>query len=54
LFHAAIDVSAAFLFIGDNVREWGLSAAVFAAAAVGIVVATGPNLGWLSRTSRVA
>jgi membrane protease YdiL (CAAX protease family) len=51
LFHAAIDVSAAFLFIGDSVRAWGLSAAVFAAVAIGMIIITGPNLRWPSRAS---
>jgi uncharacterized protein len=44
LFHAAINVSAGFLFIGDNLRQWWLSAGVFAIAALIIVIVKGPNL----------
>lgn len=44
LFHAAINVSLGFLFIGDNLRQWGLSAVVFAVAALIIVMVTGSNL----------
>jgi membrane protease YdiL (CAAX protease family) len=44
LFHAAINVSAGFLFIGDNLRQWWLSASVFAVAALIIVIVNGPNL----------
>jgi membrane protease YdiL (CAAX protease family) len=44
LFHAAINVSGAFLFIGDNVRQWWLSAGVFAAAALIVILVTGSNL----------
>ena len=44
LFHAAINVSAGFLFIGDTVRQWWLSAAVFAVAALIVVIVNGPNL----------
>jgi membrane protease YdiL (CAAX protease family) len=44
LFHAAINVSAGFLFIGDNLRQWWLSAGVFAVAALIIVIVNGPNL----------
>jgi len=45
LFHAAINVSAGFLFVGDNLRQWWLSAGVFAVAALLIVIVAGPNLG---------
>ena len=45
LFHAAINISAGFLFIGDNLRQWWLSAGVFAVAALIIVIVNGPNLG---------
>lgn len=45
LFHAAINVSAGFLFIGDNLRQWWLSAGVFAVAALVVVIINGPNLG---------
>ena len=44
LFHAAINISAGFLFIGDNLRQWWLSASVFAVAALLIVIVEGPNL----------
>jgi membrane protease YdiL (CAAX protease family) len=44
LFHAAINISAGFLFIGDNLRQWWLSAVVFALTALIIVTANGPNL----------
>jgi len=44
LFHAAINVSAGFLFIGDNLRQWWLSAGVFAVAALIIVIVNGSNL----------
>jgi len=44
IFHAAINVSAGFLFIGDNARQMMLSAAVFAVAALTIVIVNGPNL----------
>ena len=44
LFHAAINVSIGFLFIGDNLRQWGLSAGVFAVAALVIVILTGSGL----------
>ena len=44
LFHAAINVSAGFLFIGDNLRQWWLSAGVFAVAALIIIIANGSNL----------
>jgi membrane protease YdiL (CAAX protease family) len=44
LFHAAINVSLGFLFIGDNVRQWWLSAAVFAVFALITITITGPNL----------
>jgi membrane protease YdiL (CAAX protease family) len=44
LFHAAINVSLGFLFIGDNVRQWWLSAAVFAVTALTVAILTGPNL----------
>lgn len=44
LFHAAINVSAAFLFIGDNLRQWWLSAGVFAVTALMIVLVKGSDL----------
>lgn len=44
LLHASINVSAGFLFIGDNLRQWWLSAGVFAVVTVIIVIITGPNL----------
>src|SRR5215216_709022 len=44
LFHAAINVAGGFLFIGDNLRQWWLSAGVFAVAALLIVIVEGPNL----------
>lgn len=44
LFHAAINVSGGFLFIGDNLRQWWLSAVVFAIAALMIVIIHGSNL----------
>lgn len=44
LFHAAINVAGGFLFIGDNLRQWWLSAGVFAVAALIIVIVEGPNL----------
>jgi membrane protease YdiL (CAAX protease family) len=44
LFHAAINVAGGFLFIGDNLLQWWLSAGVFAVAALIIVIAEGPNL----------
>jgi uncharacterized protein len=44
LFHAAINVAGGFLFIGDNLRQWWLSAGIFAVAAVVIVIVEGPNL----------
>jgi uncharacterized protein len=45
LFHAAINVTGGFLFIGDNLRQWWLSAGVFAVAALVVVIVEGPNLG---------
>ena len=45
LFHAAINVAGGFLFIGDNLRQWWLSAGVFAVVALIIVIVEGPNLG---------
>jgi membrane protease YdiL (CAAX protease family) len=44
LFHAAINVSLGFLFIGDNVSQWWLSAGVFAVTALIIVIITGSGL----------
>lgn len=44
LFHAAINISLGFLFIGDNVRHWVLSAGVFAIAALVVVIVAGSNL----------
>ena len=44
LFHAAINVSGGFLFIGDNLRQWWLSACVFAVTALIIVIVNGSNL----------
>ena len=44
LFHAAINVAGGFLFIGDNLLQWWLSAGVFAVAALMIVIVEGPNL----------
>ena len=45
LFHAAINVSGGFLFIGDNLRQWWLSACVFAVTALILVIVNGSNLG---------
>jgi membrane protease YdiL (CAAX protease family) len=45
LFHAAINISAGFLFIGDNLRQWWLSAGVFAVAVLIIVLFNESNLG---------
>lgn len=39
IFHAAINTSGAFFAIGDNVRQWALSAAVYSVAAIVVVVA---------------
>lgn len=44
LFHASINVSAGFLFIGDNLRQWWLSAGIFAIIALIVIIANGPNL----------
>jgi uncharacterized protein len=40
IFHAAINASGAFFAIGDTARQWGLSAVVYAIAAIVIVIAT--------------
>jgi uncharacterized protein len=40
IFHAAINASGAVFALGDNVRQWGLSAIVYAVVAVVIVIAT--------------
>jgi membrane protease YdiL (CAAX protease family) len=45
LFHASINVSAGFLFIGDNLRQWWLSAGAFAIAALVVLIVNGSNLG---------
>lgn len=45
IFHAAINVFGAYLSIGDIARQWWLSAAVYGAIALVIVVTTGVNLG---------
>ena len=44
LFHASINVSAGFLFIGDNLLQWWLSAGAFAMAALIIIIVNGSNL----------
>ena len=44
LFHAAINVSGGFLFIGDNERQMWLGTIVFAAAALIVVLVHGSNL----------
>jgi uncharacterized protein len=40
IFHAAINASGAVFALGDNVRQWTLSAIVYAVVAVVIVIAT--------------
>jgi membrane protease YdiL (CAAX protease family) len=44
IFHASINATLAIFFIGDTVRQWWLSAAVYAVAALTIVIINGPNL----------
>jgi membrane protease YdiL (CAAX protease family) len=44
IFHASINTTLAIIFIGDTVRQWWLSAAVYAVAALIIVIVNGPNL----------
>lgn len=40
IFHAAINASGAVFAIGDNVRQWALSAVVYGIAAVVVMIAT--------------
>jgi membrane protease YdiL (CAAX protease family) len=44
VFHAAINVSGALLFIGDQPRQWWLGGLGFAAVAAAVVLITGPGL----------
>jgi membrane protease YdiL (CAAX protease family) len=44
IFHASINTTLAIIFTGDTVRQWWLSAAVYAVAALIIVIVNGPNL----------
>lgn len=44
LFHAAINISGGFLFIGDNLRQWWLSASIFAVTGLIVVIVKGSNL----------
>jgi membrane protease YdiL (CAAX protease family) len=45
IFHASINVSGSVFFIGDQVREWWLSGAIFGLTAISMVLLTGLNLG---------
>lgn len=45
IFHAAINASGAYLFVGDSARQWWLSGVVYAAAALVVLALTGLNLG---------
>jgi uncharacterized protein len=40
IFHAAINASGAVFAIGDNVRQWGLSAVVYSVVAIVVIIAT--------------
>jgi uncharacterized protein len=40
IFHAAINASGAFFAIGDNVRQWALSAAVYSVVAITVSILT--------------
>jgi membrane protease YdiL (CAAX protease family) len=44
LFHAAINTAGSQLFVGDQVRQWWLSGAVFGLAALIVLLATGLSL----------
>lgn len=44
LFHAAINVAGSQFAIGDPVRQWWLSAAVFGVVALGVLAIVGPQL----------
>ena len=44
LFHQAINTAGSVLFVGDQVRQWWLSATVFGLAAAIVAVVTGPQL----------
>ena len=45
LFHAAINVAGSQFAIGDGVRQWWLSAAVFGVAALIVLAVEGAGLG---------
>ena len=53
LFHAAINVAGSRFAIGDPVRQWWLSAAVFGGLALIVIVFQGANLGNPTETRRV-
>ena len=45
IFHAAINISGAYLFIGDITRQWWLNAAVYMVTALIVIALTTINLG---------
>jgi uncharacterized protein len=44
LFHAAINVTGSIFFVGEPVRQWWLSGAVYGVVALIVLVVAGPNL----------
>ena len=53
LFHAAINVAGSRFAIGDPVRQWWLSAALFGIAALAVLAFAGASLGSQTATPRV-
>lgn len=45
IFHASINVSNSLFFIGEQVKQWWLVGAGFAAISLIVILITGPNLG---------
>jgi membrane protease YdiL (CAAX protease family) len=45
IFHASINVSNSLFFIGEQVKQWWLAGAGFAAIGLIVILLTGPNLG---------